>query len=168
MNPLVISRIITSWMVVISISMVSIITNYPNDTSFYRFGPQPDLVILGFVIDTSGKYSAVVLYALVNTVIRNLNDNVITPWIILNVQNLKAPIVQDEETCNIYRLHYEISIINTVYFWFDWLIYINMLLAQIDMFLIELITDIIAICFVTRWYIINKKEAPDITDIVIL
>jgi hypothetical protein len=43
-----------------------------------------------------------------------------------------------------------------------------MLLAQIDMFLIELITDIIAICFVTRWYITNKKEALDITDIVIL
>ncbi len=165
MNPLVVSRVITCWMVAISISMVSIITNYPNDTSFYRFGPQQDLVILGFVIDTSGKYSAVVLYALVNTVIRNLNDNVITPWIILNVQNLKAPIVQDEETCNIYRLHYEISIINTVYFWFDWLIYINMLLAQIDMFLIELITDIIAICFVTRWYIINKKDTHLIANI---
>jgi hypothetical protein len=31
-----------------------------------------------------------------------------------------------------------------------------MLLAQVDMFLLELTTDVIAIYFVTRWYIKNR------------
>jgi hypothetical protein len=31
-----------------------------------------------------------------------------------------------------------------------------MLLAQVDMFLLELITDVIAIYFVTGWYIKNR------------
>jgi len=31
-----------------------------------------------------------------------------------------------------------------------------MLLAQVDMFLLETITDVIAIYFVTRWYIKNR------------
>jgi hypothetical protein len=33
-----------------------------------------------------------------------------------------------------------------------------MLLAQVDMFLLELTTDVIAIYFVTRWYIKNRNE----------
>jgi hypothetical protein len=61
------------------------------------------------------------------------------------------------------RKQYEISIINTIYSWFDWLIYIHMLLAQVDMFLLELITDTIAIYFVTRWYIRNRAMLPVIT-----
>jgi hypothetical protein len=61
------------------------------------------------------------------------------------------------------KKQYEISIINTIYSWFDWLIYIHMLLAQVDMFLLELITDTIAIYFVTRWYIRNRALLPVIT-----
>jgi hypothetical protein len=49
-----------------------------------------------------------------------------------------------------------------------------MLLAQVDMFLLELTTDVIAIYFVTRWYIKNRNEKDtdnevikdNITDIV--
>jgi len=33
-----------------------------------------------------------------------------------------------------------------------------MLLAQVDMFLLELTTDVIAIYFVTRWYIKNRND----------
>ena len=36
-----------------------------------------------------------------------------------------------------------------------------MLLAQIDMFLLELTTDVITIYFVTRWYIKNKMRIND-------
>jgi hypothetical protein len=61
------------------------------------------------------------------------------------------------------KKQYEISIINTIYSWFDWLIYIHMLLAQVDMFLLELTTDTIAIYFVTRWYIRNREMLQVIT-----
>jgi hypothetical protein len=69
-------------------------------------------------------------HAIINTIIRNLDHNIISLWITLNVQNMNAQ--------NKITHQYEISITNTIYSWFDWLIYIHMLLAQIDMFLLEL------------------------------
>ena len=158
-KPLIVSRIIMVWMFIISILLISyILTIYSDDTKFYRFGPQPDLIILGFTIDTPEKYSFIVLYAIINTIIRNLDQNIISPWITLNVQNMK----EQNTEINIISNQYEISITNTIYSWFDWLIYIHMLLAQIDMFLLELTTDVIAIYFVTRWYIKNKTIINDI------
>jgi hypothetical protein len=156
MHTIIVSRIITCWMVVILTIMLSYIfankEDYSGDTSFYRFGPNPELVIIGIVIDTPTKYGLVVLYAVINTIIRNLDHNIIVPWIMLNVQNIKITNIDAKDISK----QYEISIINTIYSWFDWLIYIHMLLAQIDMFLLELTTDVIAIYFVTRWYIKNK------------
>ena len=162
MHTLVVSRIITCWMVVILTIMLSYLfankEDYTGDTSFYRFGPNPDLVIIGIVIDTPTKYGLVVLYAVINTVIRNLDHNIIVHWIMLNVQNIKITNIDAKDISK----QYEISIINTIYSWFDWLIYIHMLLAQIDMFLLELTTDVIAIYFVTRWYIKNKTLVTSI------
>jgi len=162
MYTLVVSRIITCWMVVILTIMLSYLfankEDYTGDTSFYRFGPNPDLVIIGIVIDTPTKYGLVVVYAVINTVIRNLDHNIIMPWIMLNVQNIKITNIDAKDIPK----QYEISIINTIYSWFDWLIYIHMLLAQIDMFLLELTTDVIAIYFVTRWYIKNKTLVASI------
>ena len=203
MSPIIVSRIIAGWISVISILLTYFVTHYSNNASFYRFGPQHDLIILGFTIDTPEKYTGIVIYAIINTVIRNLDQNIITPWITLNVQNVNAPLaprsllsphthtapiaahtahtahaahasiitdieigiagaasLADTSSCEDDHKYiprqYEISITNTIYSWFDWLIYIHMLLAQIDMFLIEVFTDILAICIVTRWYIKNK------------
>lgn len=162
MHTLVVSRIITCWMIVILTIMLSYLfankEDYTGNTSFYQFGPNPDLVIIGIVIDTPTKYGLVVVYAVINTVIRNLDHNIIMPWIMLNVQNIKITNIDAKDIPK----QYEISIINTIYSWFDWLIYIHMLLAQIDMFLLELTTDVIAIYFVTRWYIKNKKLVDSI------
>lgn len=200
MSPIIVSRIIAGWISIISILLTYFVTHYSNNASFYRFGPQHDLIILGFTIDTPEKYAGIVIYAIINTVIRNLDQNIITPWITLNVQNVNAPLaprsllsphthtapiaahaahaahasiitdieigiagatsLADTSSCEDDHKYiprqYEISITNTIYSWFDWLIYIHMLLAQIDMFLIEVFTDILAICIVTRWYIKNK------------
>ena len=162
MYTLVVSRIITCWMIVILTIMLSYLfankEDYTGDISFYQFGPNPDLVIIGIVIDTPTKYGLVVVYAVINTVIRNLDHNIIVPWIMLNVQNIKITNIYVKDVSK----QYEISIINTIYSWFDWLIYIHMLLAQIDMFLLELTTDVIAIYFVTRWYIKNKTLVTSI------
>ena len=161
MNTLVVSRIISAWIILILTILLSYIfantEQFTDDASFYRFGPNPDLEILGIVIDTPDKYCLIVLYAILNTIIRNLDHNVIAPWITLNVQNANAQTVERIKI----KKQYEISIINTIYSWFDWLIYIHMLLAQVDMFLLELTTDTIAIYFVTRWYIRNRDILAD-------
>jgi hypothetical protein len=160
MKTLIVSRIIAVWMIIILTILLSYIfantEKFNGDTSFYRFGPNPELVILGITIDTPEKYGLIVLYAIINTIIRNLDHNVIAPWITLYVQNIKALPTEDTEQKDTNK-QYEISIVNTIYSWFDWLIYIHMLLAQVDMFLLELTTDTIAIYFVTRWYIKNRE-----------
>ena len=159
MTTIVVSRLIAGWMIMILTILLSYIfantEQFVGDTSFYRFGPNPELVILGITIDTPEKYGLIVLYAVINTVIRNLDHSIIAPWITLNVQNINAQPTEDTEKKDTNK-QFEISIINTIYSWFDWLIYINMLLAQVDMFLLETITDVIAIYFVTRWYIKNR------------
>jgi hypothetical protein len=159
MTTIVVSRVIAAWMVAILTILLSYIfantEQFAGDTSFYRFGPNPELVILGITIDTPQKYGLIVLYAVINTVIRNLDHSIIAPWITLNVQNIKALPTEDTEKKDTNK-QFEISIVNTIYSWFDWLIYIHMLLAQVDMFLLELITDVIAIYFVTGWYIKNR------------
>jgi hypothetical protein len=165
MSALLVSRIIATWMIIILTILLSYIfantEQFTGDTTFYRFGPNPELVILGIVIDTAEKYCLVVLYAIINTIIRNLDHNIIAPYITLNVQNINAPNNDIKEIPK----QYEVTIINTIYSWFDWLIYINMLLAQVDMFLLELTTDVIAIYFVTGWYIKNRTAIAAIAAI---
>lgn len=150
MQPITASRIITGWMGLMTILIAS--TAKETASTFYRFGPQPDLIIIGYTIDTPEKYAMVVVYALFNTVIRNLNHNVIAPWITLHIQDTTPTAMLGKQRMN--RAHaYEVSIISTVYSWFDWLIYINMLLAQVDMMLIEMATDVLATTAITHWYI---------------
>jgi len=165
MKPIIVSRIITAWMGIMTALMIAIAKEDTAD-SFYRFGPHPDLIILGYTIDTASKYALVIFYALVNTVVRNLNHNVITPWITLNIQDTSAsadvallesrnqvPLPLPLPT-SLNKAHaYEISVASTLYSWFDWLIYIHMLMAQVDMVIIEMGADVLATSAITYWYL---------------
>jgi hypothetical protein len=61
--------------------------------------------------------------------------------------------VQDrsvEKTDFITKHAHEIVTTVTIYNWVDWYIYINILLAQIDMVVIEILADVIIVNLVTR------------------
>jgi hypothetical protein len=74
MKTLVVSRIITTWMIIILTILLSYIfantEQFSGDTSFYRFGPHPELVILGITIDTPEKYG-LIREIWINCIIRN-------------------------------------------------------------------------------------------------
>jgi len=155
LHTITVSRIITGWMGVMTVLMCVIANESTTSATFYRFGPQSDLIILGYTIDTVTKYGLVILYALINTVVRNLNHNVIAPWVTLNIQDDAV------DKRNVDRAHaYEISIASTVYSWFDWLIYIHMLLAQVDMVIIEMGADVAASTAITYWYL---EKSPSLS-----
>ena len=141
-----ISRIVCGWIVIMTSILACIIVS--SESSFFRFGPSDDLEVLGVVINTKSRYALVVSYSVVNTIIRNLNHNIINPWIILNVQNTEI----ERDSIN-QPMAYEVSICSTLYTWFDYLIYISLLLAQFDLFLIETFTDVIGTVILTRWYL---------------
>jgi hypothetical protein len=113
---------------------------------FYRFGPNPDLKILGFTIDVPSKYVAVVLYCVANSMIRTLIMNVLHPWLINNVQDETRELQIDV------RLAYQVTSCTSIYTWFDWFIYMNILLTQIDMVLVEMAADLVMANLTTFYY----------------
>jgi hypothetical protein len=146
MKPITVSRIVTGWLLLLMFIMS--IGPHSNSTTFYTFGPNTTLTILGFHIDTYPKYILVVIYAIINTIIRSAKNNIISPWITLNIQDESKPLV------NINKRHaYEMSLLTNVYGWIDWLIYVNMLLSQVDMIVIEITCDLMCTMYITRYYL---------------
>lgn len=122
------------------------------NSSFYNTGPSNKLIIIGIVINTKTKYSCLVLFCSVNSCFRTLSHNFLTPWLINNVQDNKA---RKEYLNNI--TVYSASIINVVYTWVDWLLYMNILLSQIDLFFCEVLSDIIVTCVCNNYYLQQKQ-----------
>jgi hypothetical protein len=111
---------------------------------------------MGFIIDTYYKYSIVVLYSIFNTIFRTLHVEVLSPWLINNVQDLERKQNQDNA--------YEITTINTIYVWVDWVLYMNILLSQIDMVIIEIVINIISTNITTYIYLNYRSSATSMVN----
>ena len=145
MNPLLVSRIIATWTLCIG----SLLTN--SALNSFTMGPGPKFIILGIAIDTIQKYYVLCLYVVLNIIIRNMNFNIISPWLIQNVQNTN-PIQMSQSQI------YQIAICFTLYGWVDSIIYINVILSQFDIVLLEIITDIIINAYITHKHIVSKTR----------
>jgi len=141
--------IIISWMSIIVSLMTYIIYENKDDmeTNMFSMGPNPELYILGFCIDTFPKYRIVASFCFINSGIRELDHNLLRPWIINQIQDTKNKNQVDS------RKAYSISLLSVVYVWFDWFMYMNILLAQIDMLFIEIAADLIMTVFLTKYYL---------------
>lgn len=138
-----IGRLTFAWMSIISLSFLF------NNLNF-KYGPHKNLYILGICIDTYKKYFIAASFCFINSGIRVLQKNILHPWIINTVQN------NNHTEIEFYK-SYEISLIYSVYEWFDFFMYMNILLSQIDMFLIEVLADTIVTIITTMYYIKNKE-----------
>jgi len=150
------SRIIAGWMVLVA-GLIVWINKDNNDDPFYRWGPHEDLVIFGSPIDTWPRYTYIVVYSLVNTSLRNVHSNIIQPYIVLHIQDTTPEAMEQKRSLS-HPLAYEISMFSAIYGWFDWFIYMNLLLAQADMVLIETCTDVLITLVITRWYLAGSTE----------
>jgi len=153
MQILLASRLLTVWMLCVGTLMGILIPREQNgDSTFYRFGPHSDFIVLGIHIDTFDKYILVLFYCACNTAMRNIRNDIILPWVTLTVQDTSPEAMDRKLTLN-HKMAYEISNVAAVYAWFDWFIYINLLLSQIDMVLIEVGMDIVATSLITYMYL---------------
>lgn len=142
------------WMFLIIIVLSILVNNTTDiDRKFYRFGPNNNFIILGFRIDTNIKYISIVIYSVLNTILRTFQHEILSPWLINNVQDIER-----EQTKYIIKYAYGITTVNTIYYWFDWILYMNLLLSQIDMVIIEILMNIIATNITTYWYLSNNKK----------
>lgn len=161
-----ISRVLCAWMIFISVLLSCAINKSNEDILLYNFGPSDKLIILGVYINTYSKYCSLVIYCIINTCFRNISNNIISPWITHNIQDDSESGRINKRLLNKWNV-YEISSAHTLYYWFDWFIYIHLLLSQIDIVIIEVVTDIISTAYVTRSYLstpITTENEVEITD----
>lgn len=127
--------------------LAALIRSNDLDAKIYRFGPNADLYILGFCIDDFTKYAYVASFCLVNSGIRTLNGVILQSWITNQVRDISKPVLVPHLRA------YEISCISCVYNWFDFFMYMNILLTRIDMMFIEIGADLIMTSILTSCYL---------------
>jgi len=157
------SRIIIVWMSLIIIIMCSLIKEMDSESQdFFKFGPNNNLFIFGLHINTYLKYNIIVMYCGINSLIRTTYHNVLIPWQTNSIQDITI-----EKSQDIRCFAYEITYVIIIYNWVDWYIYMNILLAQVDMLLIEIVCDMIMSGIITRYYLNYKILKTDETDEVL-
>jgi hypothetical protein len=146
-----VGRSIILWILIITGGLTYIISKSENQNHIFQFGPNEDLYIIGIPIDTMEKYFVVVFFCFVNSAFRTSNHNILQSWIVNIVQDPKIN-VQVSAT-----LSYELTLTSTIYNWFDFFMYMNILMSQIDMLLIEISSDVIMTVIVTNHYLRKKR-----------
>ena len=144
-----ITKGIVAWMVCVTTLTCLMLKSAPASLlTFYRFGPQEDLIVIGIVINTSARYTALALFCIMNSLIRSVETDVLHAWLINSVQDKTVP-----KSHEIRGMAYQVAIIHSMYSWWDWFICMNILLAQIDLFLMEMLSSILTSLVTTRMYL---------------
>ena len=146
-----VSRILLSWLFILT-TLIALMS-YNDKNVKLTIGPSDSLIIFGATINTTKKYVAVVLLCIFNSAIRTMNSNIIHPWVINNVQDTKIYF-----KVNVYHA-YEITAIHAVYGFVDWYFYMNIILSQIDLFMVEMVVDLIMAMLTTKYYLYIKMQA---------
>ena len=154
------SRISVCWMFIIMLS-ISMLYNKMDATTqnFYMFGPNDKLIVFGIKINTRIRYMITVSYIFVNSLIRTMNHNILLPWITTYIQDITV-----EKHKNTHMFAYEANYVNCAYIWVDFFIYMNMLLVQVDMLLIEMLSNIVVSVFITKYYLDYKKNHIELAE----
>jgi hypothetical protein len=148
----VFAKVLMAW--VIFVTTIVTFLNRNTNNPFYQIGPNEHLKIFYLTIDTPFKYTLIATYTLVSTILRTLQQEITSPWIIQSVQN------HHEKTDYTKRHAYEVIIVDGIYRWFDWYMYMNILLAQIDMMLIEMLGNLLISYLTTKYiYLAHRRNA---------
>jgi len=139
--------LVSTWMVITISGISYFILNNTN----ISIGPNDDFFIFGICINNFQKYGLVVSFCFINSAIRAINGNVLHSWIINEIQDVKNKSIINHNKA------YTLSYISVIYNWFDFFMYMNILLSQIDMLLVEVFSDLIVNYFLTKYYLSLKQ-----------
>ena len=150
------SRIIFIWMCTIIIFIFLYTTSNKDIITLFKIGPNSELFILHIAIDTTTKYMTVVSFCFVNSIFRSLNHNILQPWIINEIQDVSKNNITNFGFC------YELSCNSAIYIWFDFFMYMHILMSQIDLLLVEIVADVIITGIITKYYLDKKFNYSEI------
>jgi hypothetical protein len=149
-------RVLQCWTASVLVTLGVLLQKGTALKNFYQFGPSDDLIILGLVINSYALYAGVVFYSFFNTVIRNLNNQIVCSWITLVVRDIT---VSKHDLSRGYI--YEITLMSAIYTYIDWFIYLNLVFSQLDIVLIEFTGEMFITFIVTRMYLSISPQASD-------
>ena len=141
-------RILQGWTIAVLISLIVLLKKGTAFKNFYQFGPSENLIILGLVVDNYILYAGIVFYSFFNTLIRNMNNQVVCAWITLVVHDTTIP----KDTIPKAYI-YEITLMSCIYAYIDWFIYLNLVFSQLDIVLVEFAGELFITSMVTRMYL---------------
>lgn len=138
-----ISCLIVGWMS-ISMGCISFVIMKGSKSTMFAIG-----------IDTMPKYWLVVAFCFINSGMRALNLNVLHSWIVNEIQDVNnVTYIQPKNA-------YAISYVALLFYWFDFFMYMNILFSQIDMLMVEVLSDAIVTYFLTSHYLSLKVPVLD-------
>jgi len=155
-----INKALMAWATFCTIFLGIAVASYSNVTStkFFTIGPREDLVILDVQINTYVRYLIVIIYTIISTIARTVLQEVISPWLIQTVQNDKPKDDYAQKHAQ------EVAIGEVIYRWFDWFMYMHILLAQVDMMIVELAGNLVVVIYTTKMYM--KPKEPDEIELI--
>jgi hypothetical protein len=127
----------------IGISYPQIINTFSNN-KFYNIGINNDLIFCGYIVNNYYIYTIIITYIIINSIIRSCVNNMLL--------NNKSS--------------YKITIITTLYEWYDWYINVNLLLTQIDLFIYDLFTNIVISNLIVKYYL-TQHNYVELEEIII-
>ena len=89
---------------------------------------------------------------------RTVLQEIVAPWLIQTVQNDKP------KDAYARRYAQEVALGEVIYRWFDWFMYMHILLAQVDMMIVELAGNLVAVFYTTRLYM--KPKDPEAIELI--
>ncbi len=144
------SKILISWMLFLTLALIYNLFREDENSKYFTIGPNNNFIFMGIKIDTISEYLYLILAISINTCIRNLNQDILGPWMIQVIQNEKVL-----EYSN--KIAYEITIVNGIYTWFDYIFNLNLAIIQVDVIIIQILIDMIANIIITKLYLKEKK-----------
>jgi hypothetical protein len=122
------------------------------DSKYFRFGPQPDLIIISVLIDTWGKWSAAMFLLALFKAGDVLVNEVGTPVISFRVYNPDCLVISDFTKNELNVLANAMFIINA----FKSIMIVVVSITQIDFAFANLFVSEIVSIFTVRWLISEK------------
>jgi len=152
-------RILQGWTVAILISLLALLKKGNAFKDFYNIGPSENLVILGLEVNNYWMYAGIVFYSFFNTIIRNMNNQVVCAWITLVVHDTT---VSKDDISKLYI--YEITLMSSIYSYIDWFIYLNLVFSQIDIVVIEFAGELVITYMVTKMYLETSVSSSSVVE----
>lgn len=141
--------------VILWIIFVCIIVLCLFDSLHFEYGPNENLKIFNIEINTWLRWSCVCSYIIINQSIETYGLNVISPWLINDIQNKN----QTEQKYSEFIIQL-INVFWELYLWLTYVISLRLYFTQIDFICLLLIMDCLMTCITTHFYLKYKKYSP--------